>query len=86
MHSFYRRARQKGLWDRIQDKLVKTTRKNAGRTVEPSYALIDSQSVKTVSANKELVFDGGKNERHKTAYCYGCYGKSTMILFIAKKF
>ena len=52
MHSFYRRARQKGLWDRILDKLVKTTRKNAVRTAEPSYALIDSQSVKTVSANK----------------------------------
>ena len=63
VHSFYRRARQKGLWDRILDKLVKTTRKNAGRTAEPSYALIDSQSVKTVSANKERGFDGGKKRK-----------------------
>ena len=63
VHSFYRRARQKELWDRILDKLVKTTRKNAGRTAEPSYALIDSQSVKTVSANKERGFDGGKKRK-----------------------
>ena len=45
--SFYRRARDKGTWDKVMMHLVKVTRKNAGRNENPSYALIDSQSVKT---------------------------------------
>ena len=47
VHSFYRRARLSGLWDKILEHLVKLTRRNAGREENPTYALIDSQSVKT---------------------------------------
>ncbi len=50
VHSFYRRARISGLWDKILKHLVKKTRTNAGRKESPSYAIIDSQSVKTVVA------------------------------------
>ena len=53
VHSFYRRARLSGLWDRILQHLVKITREKAGRNSEPSYAIIDSQSVKTSSASEE---------------------------------
>lgn len=63
VHSFYRRARISGLWDKILEHLVKRTRKNAGRRETPSYAIIDSQSVKTVAASEERGIDGGKKRK-----------------------
>lgn len=62
-HSFYRRARISGLWDKILEDLVKRSRKNAGRKETPSYAIIDSQSVKTVAASEERGIDGGKKQK-----------------------
>ncbi len=44
VHSFYRRARINGLWNKILKYVVKKTRINAGRKESPSYAIIDSQS------------------------------------------
>jgi putative transposase len=61
--SFYVRAMKSGLWEEMMDLLVQKTRLNAGRSVDPSYGLIDSQSVKTTSASKERGFDGGKKSR-----------------------
>jgi transposase len=46
VHSFYQRARKNGLWDKILGHLVEKTRKNASRSPNPTYALIDSQGVK----------------------------------------
>ena len=63
IHSFYRRARISGLWDKILEHLVKKTRTNAGRKESPSYAIIDSQSVKTVAASEERGIDGGKKRK-----------------------
>ena len=63
VHSFYRRARMSGLWDKILEHLVKKTRTNAGREESPSYAIIDSQSVKTVAASEERGIDGGKKRK-----------------------
>jgi putative transposase len=63
VHSFYRRARINGLWDKILQYLVVKTRENAGRRAEPSYGIIDSQSVKTVSASEERGIDGGKKRK-----------------------
>lgn len=60
VYSFYRRACLNGTWDKIQRALVKKVRLASGRKEEPTYALIDSQSVKTVSANEECGYDGGK--------------------------
>ena len=74
VHSFYRRARISGLWDKILEHLVKKTRTNAGRKESPSYAIIDSQSVKTVAASEERGIDGGKNERKEVAHRSGCAG------------
>ena len=66
VHSFYRRARLSGLWDKILEHLVKLTWQKAGLSEEPTQALIDSQSVKTTGAVDQKGFDGGKNERSKT--------------------
>ncbi len=58
VHSFYRRARICGLMDQILEHLVKKTRINTGCQESPSYAIIDSQSVKTVAASQERGVDG----------------------------
>ena len=58
--SFYRRAVQKGVWEKAMDKLVKKVRVDAERSEEPSYALIDSQSTKTTNCNENRGIDGGK--------------------------
>ncbi|MDR2204381.1 MAG: transposase [Nitrososphaerota archaeon] len=58
--SFYRRAVKKGVWEKAMDKMVQKVRVDANRTPEPSYGLIDSQSVKTINSNENRGFDGGK--------------------------
>ena len=63
VHSFYRRAKISRLWEKILQHLVKVTRENAGRKAEPTYAIIDSQSVKTVGPSEERGIDGGKKRK-----------------------
>ena len=63
VYSFFRRANEKGLWDNILEHMVKVTRQKAGRNPNPSYALIDSQSVKTAYASEKRGFDGGKKRK-----------------------
>ena len=60
---FYYRAQKKGIWDEILKMLVKNTRKSNGRNEEPSYALIDSQSVKTIYSSEKRGYDGGKKQK-----------------------
>ena len=67
VHSFYRRAKNSGLWDKILQHLVLKTRTDAGRSPKPTYAIIDSQSVKTVAASEERGFDGGKKRKAESA-------------------
>ena len=63
VHSFYRRARLSGLWDKILQRLVEVTRKKAGRKVKPTYAIIDSQSVNTAYKSEQVGYDGGKKTK-----------------------
>jgi putative transposase len=58
--SFYRRAKESGLWERMMDALVVKNRLEAGRAAMPTYTIIDSQSVKTTLAAEERGIDGGK--------------------------
>ena len=67
VHSFYRRARLSGLWDKILEHVVKVTRKNAGLPENPTTALIDSQSVQNASSSEQVGFDGGKKRRELNA-------------------
>jgi len=65
--SFFRRAKESGLWSKINDALVRKTRKKAGREESPSYGIIDSQSVKTIVASEERGIDGGKKSKGSKA-------------------
>ena len=62
VHSFYRRARLSGLWDKILEHIVKLTRQRAGLSEEPTQALIDSQSVKTTGAVEQKKTKGVKRQ------------------------
>ncbi|WII39754.1 transposase [Paenibacillus thiaminolyticus] len=61
--SFYQRAVKNGLWAKVLKKLVQKTRTEAGRNAEPSYALIDSQSVKTTPGAEDRGVVGGKKQK-----------------------
>ena len=60
---FYYAAIRSGLWERIRAALVERVRTEAGRNADPSYAIIDSQSVKTASFGEERGIDGGKKQK-----------------------
>ena len=66
VHSFYRRARLSGLWDKILQHLVGVTRRKAGRNPNLTYVIIDSQSVDTAYKSEQVGYDGGKkgHKRH----------------------
>jgi transposase len=60
VHSFFFRAKQRGIWDEMLKRLVSQSRLAKGRNEDPSFALIDSQSVKTTQASEHRGIDGGK--------------------------
>ena len=72
VQSFFRRAVQKGLWEKIMKTLVEEERERRGRKPTPSYSVVDSQSVKTTGPSIDRGIDGGKkNKRSKKTYCDG---------------
>jgi putative transposase len=69
VHSFYRRARLSGLWEKVLKALVERSRLKAERNASPSYGIVDSQSAKTIYASDERGIDGGKkNQRQEAPY------------------
>ena len=48
VYDYYSRWTKTGVWERINQKLLKLVRRVEGRDEEPSLVIIDSQSVKTV--------------------------------------
>ena len=61
--NFYYAAIRSGLWVKIRAALVERVRRDAGRAAGPSYAIIDSQSVKTAFSGEERGIDGGKKQK-----------------------
>jgi len=77
VYNHFYRLQQRGVWDQVLVELNKIARIQAGRNPNPSYALIDAQSVKTQYRGEERGFDGGKkNKRKKASRMHGHNGKS----------
>jgi len=60
VYTHYSRLCERGTWEKILDKLNQLNREQKGKSKDPTYALVDSQSVKTVYRGKKRGFDGGK--------------------------
>ena len=61
VHHYFARFSRDGTWAHIHDALYRKTRDLEGREESPSFAIIDSQSVKTgAEARGDVGFDAGK--------------------------
>jgi putative transposase len=63
VYSYYRRLCLSGVWEKVIDYLNQQKRIREGRSKDPSYAIVDSQSVKTQYKGPERGFDGGKKNK-----------------------
>lgn len=69
VYDHFYRLNKRGIWEQVLDFLNTKLRIKEERKPEPSYAIVDSQSVKTQYDSEDRGFDGGKkNKRKKKAY------------------
>jgi len=62
VYNHFSRLQARGVWDQILIDLTKKYRFDSGRNPHPSYALIDTQSVKTQYKGEVQGYDGGKKK------------------------
>jgi putative transposase len=60
VHTWYRRWRKDGTWERLHEALRQKVRRQAGRDPSPRSSAADSQSVKTTPVGGPHGFDNGK--------------------------
>ncbi len=60
VYDHFRRWNKRGVWEQALDFLNEQARLKQGKKPQPTYALLDSQSVKTQYASQDRGTDGGK--------------------------
>jgi putative transposase len=70
VHTWYRRWRRDGTWDRISEALRQRVRTEAGRHPSPRSSAADSQSVKTTPQGGEAGFDSGKKVKGRKRHIW----------------
>ena len=71
---FYRLCKR-GVWENVLDFLNAKHREKEKRKTDPTYAIVDSQSVKTQYACETKGFDGGKKYKGKEKAYFGRYSR-----------
>ena len=64
---YFRTWQADGTWQLLHDKLRQRVRQQAGKTPQPSAAILDSQSVKTTEQGGPRGYDAGKKTRRPKA-------------------
>src|ERR1700677_4160026 len=60
VYDHFRKWCERGIWEKALDALNREVRVKAGRAPSPTYAIIDSKSVKTQYGSDERGIHGGK--------------------------
>ena len=66
VYDHFSRWNKSGVWETALDEMNRMFREKQKRSADPSYGIVDAQSVKTQFASEEIGYDGGKKVKgHK---------------------